>query len=218
MTRITIMTPIPDATLVSPLARALDFDFKTAHRQDSGPRPLRERIAADRAPDLSVHKHLAGGSRRDWFANFADLSNQAFGTGFGASSPVVRDDIANPKDNRGQARRSTVNDVAADHQVGARSVDEEQRPDNEGDNSAQTQHAIAGNERLGYQHCDAKQYQEESRQVHGQDLERREREQKTNGAGDTRQEHARVCKLEVKPNYPSHQEEIDDVGVREDVE
>src|SRR5215472_786314 len=205
MTRIAIMTPIPVATLVSPSARALDFDFQAAHRQDSRPRPLRERIAANRAPNLSVHEHLARGSRRDWFANFADLSDQAFGAGFGATSPITRQDVADPENCRGQARGSTVNDVAADHQVGARGVDEEQRPDNEGDNSAQAQHAVAGHERLGYQHRDAKQYQEESRQVHGQDLERREREQKADGAGYPGQEHARVRELKVKPNYPAHQ-------------
>src|SRR5215813_12993015 len=125
MSRIAIMTPIPDATVVSPSARALDYDFETAHRQDSRPSPRRERIAAHRAPNLSVHEHLAGGSRRDWFANFADLSDQALGAGFGSASPVAREDIADPKDCCGQARRSTVNDVAANHQVGARSVDKE---------------------------------------------------------------------------------------------
>src|SRR5215831_15682065 len=190
MTRITIMTPIPDATVVSPSARALDYDFKTAHRQDPRLGPLRERIGAHRAPNLSVHEHLAGSSRRDWFAHFADLPDQALGAGFGAPPPIARDDIADPKDGCGQARRSTVNDAAADHQVGARSVDKEQRPDNEGNNSAQAQYAIAGDERLGYQHRDAKQNQEESRQVHGQDLERRECKQETDGADNTGQEHA----------------------------
>src|SRR5215469_2627653 len=205
MTRITTMTPIPDATLVSPSARALDYDFKTVHRQDSRSCPLRERITAHRAPYLSVNENLAGGPRRDWFANFADLSDQPFGAGFGATSPIARHDIADPKDCHSQARRSTVNNVVADHQVGAGSVDKEQRPDYEGDNPSQAQYAVAGDECLGYQHCDAKQYQEESRQVHGQDLERREREQKTDGAGDPGQEHARVRKLKVKPDDPAHQ-------------
>src|SRR5271168_2081968 len=164
----------------------LHLQFQSLDRLHAGASAGAERVVAGGAPNLAMHENLAGRAGCDRLAHFADLADDTLRTGGRAIAALARHDVSDAEDDQRQCRGGAVYNVAIDHQVGLGRVDQKQRSDQERGNAAQTEDSVTGDEGLRDQQSDAEKNQQQAGEINRQHLERREREQQANRAGDAR--------------------------------